>query len=188
MNLLFLTEYIKSIRTVGAVAPSSRFLARKMVAGVDFTRAKVIVEYGPGTGIFTAEIVKRMELGTKLLVIETNPAFCKVLEAKYKGIKGVEIINASAEHVDALRKERALPAPDYIISGLPFTALPPEVSKSILGATAKLLGKKGEFITFQYTLLKRGLFEKHFSSIKVSRELRNVPPAYVLHCRQSESE
>lgn len=185
MNLLFLTEYVKSIRTVGAVAPSSRFLARKMVASVDFERAKVIIEYGPGTGIFTAEIVKRMQPGAKLLVIETNAAFCEILQAKYGSTKGVEVINASAEHVDALRKERRLPAPDYIISGLPFTALPPKTSQAILSATTKLLDKRGEFITFQYTLLKRGLLEKHFSDIEVSRELRNVPPAYILRCRQS---
>jgi phospholipid N-methyltransferase len=183
MNLKFLLEYIKDIRRVGAVAPSSRYLARKMVESVDFDTAKVIIEYGPGTGVFTAEIIKRMGPQTKLLVIETNPAFYKQLQAKYKTTENVEIINTSAENVGSLHAERSLSAPDYIISGLPFAALPGDVSQAILKDTVKLLGKKGVFITFQYTLLKKGLLQTYFNDINVSRELRNIPPAYILRCR-----
>jgi len=183
MNFLFLSEYIKDIRRVGAVAPSSRFLARKMVASIDFTKANVIIEYGPGTGSFTEEIVKRMRPGTKLLALETNPSFVHELQQKYAHIEGVEIINASAEHADALRKKRSLPAPDYIISGLPFAALPAHVSQAILAATITLLEGKGTFITFQYTLLKRKLLESYFNDIEITRELRNIPPAYILRCK-----
>lgn len=183
MNLRFLIQYLRDIRGVGAVAPSSRFLARKMVASVDFERAKVIIEYGPGTGVFTAEIVKRMQPGTRLLAVETNPSFYKKLHAKYKDTPGIDIINASAEHVGKFHKERSLPAPDYVISGLPFAAFPADVSQAILEATAKLIGKRGEFITFQYTLLKKGLLERYFGDIHVSRELRNIPPAYILRCK-----
>lgn len=184
MNLHFLNQYVKDIRRVGAIAPSSRFLARKMVASVDFDRAKVIVEYGPGTGVFTEEIVKRMRPGTKLIALETNAAFYKQLHAAYKDTPNVEIINASAEHITKLHAERTLPAPDYVISGLPFAALPSPVSKAILAATTALIGDKGEFITFQYTLLKKELLQSYFSDIQVTRELRNVPPAYVLRCRK----
>jgi len=184
MSLLFLSEYIKDIRSVGAIAPSSRFLARKMVESVDFGKARVIIEYGPGMGAFTAEIVKRMVPGTKLLVVETNPTFYNKLHARYKGMKDIEIINASAEYIGLLHAERELPIPDYVISGLPFAALPARVSAAILEATVKLLGKEGEFITFQYTLLKKGLLSSFFRDIQVARELRNVPPAYILRCRQ----
>lgn len=183
MNFRFLAEYIKDIRSVGAIAPSSRFLARKMVESIDFERAKVIVEYGPGTGVFTAEIVKRMKLGTRLLVIETNQTFHQKLYQKYKSTSGVKIINASAEHVDLLKKEYSLDAPDYVISGLPFAALPVRVSASILQSTSKLLGDKGEFIAFQYTLLKKGFFESYFDDVKISREFRNIPPAYIIRCQ-----
>lgn len=183
MKLLFLREYIKDIRNVGAVAPSSRFLARKMVQSINFDRAKVIIEYGPGTGVFTAELVKRMKPGTKLLVIETNSEFYDTLHEKYKQVAGVEIINASAAHVGSLHAARTLPQPDYIISGLPFAALSADVSAAILEATTKLLGEKGEFVTFQYTLFKKKLLNKYFSDIQTTRELRNVPPAYILRCR-----
>lgn len=184
MNLRFLEQYLKDIRTVGAVAPSSRYLARHMIASIDFERARVIVEYGAGTGVFTAEIAKRMHPDAKLIAIETNTAFYEQLQAAYKDTLNVEVINASAEHIGSLHGERNLPAPDYVISGLPFAALPATVSHNILTTTTALLNQEGEFITFQYTLLKKKLLSSYFSDIQVSRELRNLPPAYVLRCKK----
>ena len=96
----------------------------------------------------------------------------------------VEVIQDSAEHISSIHTKRALPAPDYIISGLPFAALPANTSKAILKSTAKLLGAKGVFVTFQYTLLKRALFEAYFDDIYVTHELRNIPPAYILRCHR----
>lgn len=183
MRSLFIKEYIKNVRSVGAVAPSSRFLAQKMLESVDFSQAKVIVEFGPGTGSFTHQLVKCMKPGTKLIVIETNKEFYRMLRDEYAGVRGVEIINSSAEQITSILSERKLPTPDYVISGLPFAALPTNVSEDILSATAKLLGNNGTFITFQYTLLKRSFLNNYFSDIHTSREYRNLPPAYVLRCR-----
>lgn len=168
---------------VGAVAPSSRYLARKMLAGVDFTQAKVIVEYGPGTGVFTREIISRLPATARLLVIETNVAFYEVVASTYADDDRVIVVNDSAENVASLLKQYKLPAPDYVISGLPFAALPATVSHTILQQTAELLGANGTFITFQYTLLKQSLLRKYFAHIRVTRELRNIPPAYILACR-----
>jgi phospholipid N-methyltransferase len=58
----FLSEYLKSPRTVGAVAPSSNKLAEKMVCDLDYENAKCIVEYGPGTGVFTDKLVNNIFL------------------------------------------------------------------------------------------------------------------------------
>ena len=54
---LFLRQFVQSPRTVGAVLPSSPALARAMLAPIDFASARTIVEFGPGTGAFTREIV-----------------------------------------------------------------------------------------------------------------------------------
>ena len=54
----FLAEYLKHPFTIGAVAPSSKYLAKKMLRNVTFNQARVIIEYGPGTGVFTEEIIK----------------------------------------------------------------------------------------------------------------------------------
>lgn len=50
---MFLLEYIKNPRYIGAVAPSGKQLASKMISEIDFEKAKCIIEYGPGTGAFT---------------------------------------------------------------------------------------------------------------------------------------
>lgn len=68
----FLIEYIRNPRTIGAVAPSGNSLSAKMVRPIDFDSAKVIVEYGSGTGSFTRELVIRRKSDTILILIEQN--------------------------------------------------------------------------------------------------------------------
>lgn len=183
MKSVFFREYVKNIRTVGAVLPSSRFLARKVVADINFATAKTIVQFGPGTGSFTREIVARRKKGTTILLIEKNETFCRQLEDEFGRTKDVIIINDSAENLGALLKRHKLPAQvDYIVSGLPFASLPSAVTENVLVA-AKRHTKQGYFITFQYTLLKKPLFTKYFSQITISREVKNIPPAYVLYAR-----
>ena len=50
---MFLLEYIKNPRKVGAIMPSSKYLAHEMISSIDFENIDCIVEYGPGTGVFT---------------------------------------------------------------------------------------------------------------------------------------
>lgn len=186
MRSLFFRQYLKNLRTVGAVAPSSRYLARKMTEAINFDTAKVIVEYGPGTGAITSELVRQLRPGTRLLVIEANQAFYEHLRDTYDGRRSIEIIHDSAANTTQLLNIRGLKAPDCIISGLPFAALPLDVSRTILETTVQLLSTTGVFVTFQYTLLKRELFETYFDTLKITREVRNIPPAYVFRCQNTE--
>lgn len=183
MRTLFFSQYLKHLRSVGSVTPSSRWLARKMTAGVDLANAKVIVEYGPGTGALTTEIIKQMPEDAKLLLIEANEAFYRHLRKLYAGHPCVKVIHASAESIEAILEKYQLPAPECIFSGLPFAALPTEVSRAILDATVRVLGTQGSFVTFQYTLVKKKFFDEFFSEIAITREPRNIPPAFVLNCR-----
>ncbi|RYF29087.1 MAG: SAM-dependent methyltransferase [Chloroflexi bacterium] len=181
MNTQFFTQYIKNLRTVGAVAPSSPHLARKMVLPINFTDARVIVQFGPGTGSFTSEILQRRNDKTIVVLIEYNESFYETLVSKYRDEQGVYIYNGTAEDVDGILKQYGLPQKvDYIVSGLPFASLPDKQSRAILDRAKNILGTDGTFITFQYTLLKKGLLDEYFNQIVISREWRNVPPAYVL--------
>jgi len=96
----FLLEYIKSPRNVGAISPSSEKLAEKMIESIDFENTKCIVEYGPGTGVFTDKLVKIKNKNILLMLIENNKEFCKQLEDKYNKNDNVVIINDSAENID----------------------------------------------------------------------------------------
>ena len=181
-KISFLLQYIFKPRTVGAVLPSSRFLARKMVAGINFDDAKCIVEYGPGTGVFTELILEKRNPDTVVILFEMNEDFCRHLRLRFKSIENLYVINSSAAQVgDALQK-LGIRYADYVVSGLPFASLPHDMSRSILAQTKKHLSPAGRFITFQYTLLRMDLIGHFFANIEIAREVRNVPPAYVLRC------
>src|SRR5437763_5279470 len=180
----FFKENLRSPRITGAVAPSSPSLVRAMLDEALIERAQVIVEFGPGTGVFTDEIIRRMNETARLLVLEVNPVFVRNLRARIND-KRVEIINGSAAEVGAHLAERGLPKPDAIVSGLPFGSLPPPISHAILEATRETLSPSGVFVTYQYTPFRKKLLRSYFPAARVSRlVLRNVPPALVFVCRK----
>ncbi|WP_297438051.1 class I SAM-dependent methyltransferase [uncultured Clostridium sp.] len=181
---MFLLEYIKNPRKVGAVAPSSRYLASKMLGEIDFENARCIVEYGPGTGAFTEQLLARASENTKIILIEVNEDFYRRLNKLYGHKKNVAVLNESAENIDEILVRYNITNVDYIISGLPFASLPREVSDKILTKTAEILDKSGQFITFQYSLAKKRLFDEFFGSINTDKTYRNIPPAYVLRCKK----
>jgi phospholipid N-methyltransferase len=179
----FFLQYLLFPRKTGAVLPSSDYLAEKMVESVDFETARCIVEYGAGTGVFTDKILKYRKRDTVILVFESNQAFYEMLKDKYKRESNLVILNDTAENIDHHLIACGIPTIDYVISGLPFASLPKPVSNAILNKTSKWLKAEGAFITFQYSLLKKALFDQYFNHMDVTREYRNVPPAYVLCCR-----
>jgi phospholipid N-methyltransferase len=178
----FIWQYLTRPRTVGAVLPSSKYLAQKMMQPIDFTRARCIVEYGPGTGVFTERLINMRQAGTVILVIERNETFCDILREKFAGETDVHIISDSAEQIREHLHTYGFDYADYIVSGLPFASLPSHVTANILTQTKKYLRPNGRFITFQYTLIRKELIAGYFNDITLNREFRNVPPAYVLAC------
>jgi phospholipid N-methyltransferase len=182
-SIKFFLQYLFYPRKVGAVLPSSDYLAEKMIETIEFQSAKYIVEYGAGTGVFTDKIIKYRKLDTVVMLFESNKVFCETLREKYKSENNLIIINDTAENIDKYVQIHGFPYIDYVISGLPFASLPKNVSNVILNKTRKLLKNGGKFNTFQYTLLKKALFNQYFEQIDIKREYRNVPPAFVLSCQ-----
>jgi len=83
----FITEFIKHPTTVGAILPSSHKLAKEIVSQIPKdlkAEARTICEIGPGDGVFTDEIIKRMNKDDKLVLVEYDTAFCSKLEKRYK--------------------------------------------------------------------------------------------------------
>ncbi|BCZ46203.1 SAM-dependent methyltransferase [Clostridium gelidum] len=181
-EISFILQYIKKPRTVGAILPSSRYLANKMMENIDFKQAKCIIEYGPGTGVFTEKLLQNRDKSTIIMLFEYNQKFCSLLKDKFKHEENLFIINDSSENVDKYLIKHQIESVDYVVSGLPFASLPQQVSDEILKKTKSILKKDGKFITFQYTLLKVGFIKKYFRYIDLKREFRNMPPAYVLNC------
>ena len=91
-NIDFIYQFIDKPKSVGALIPSSKFLTKNILSYTDLTKKNlVIVEYGPGSGTFTREIVKGMKEGDTLIVIEQNKIFAKRLREQLAGAKNVFI-------------------------------------------------------------------------------------------------
>jgi len=179
----FIKQYLKNPKTVGAVAPSSEKLAYKMIEDINFLNASCIIEYGPGTGVFTEKILNKKKDSTIFIAIEYNKDFYEILKDKFKEENNFILVNDSAENLKEYIHKYNIDKIDYVISGIPFTSLPDSMGHKILSATKEILGTKGEFITFQYTLLKMKLFKDYFRNIKRKRVFLNLPPAHVLKCK-----
>lgn len=185
-HLLLFGRFLRHPRTVGAIAPSSRVLARRMLKGLDFAGPVRIVELGSGTGAFTAEIVRQLGPAGRFLTLDLEPAFVSQIRARWPG---VECVCASAESLEELVRDRDLAPVDHIVSGLPFASLPVEMSAHILTGISRTLRPGGTFTTFQYVhaylLPAARLFRQQTCDTLgeiASRGLvfRNVPPAFVL--------
>ena len=142
-----LGRFVRSPRTVGAVMPSSRALARAMVAHLDLSGDASVVELGPGTGVFTRELAQRLGPQARALAVEIEPSFVAALQNRFPR---VEVVCASAEQLTDLLEVRGMLPVDHIISGLPFASLPSSVTTGILTAVVGSLRPGGTFTTFQY--------------------------------------
>ena len=80
--LTFITEFLKHPSSVGAVAPSSRYLTRTILAAADGKNCHVIVEFGPGTGAFTKYLCQQLRPNQRYIGIELNTTFARLLRAK----------------------------------------------------------------------------------------------------------
>ncbi len=176
-KILFAKSFLKNWREVGSITPSSRFLAKKMVAGIDFAKANVIVELGPGSGIFTREILRKMKPEAKLILLETNHDFCENLAT----IDDERLVVACDS---AMNMQKYLDGgfADYIVSGIPLANLSRENKDELLRISHNTLRSGGGFSQFQYTLESRKDLKKVFGKVKVRFVPLNVPPAFVYYC------
>lgn len=184
----FFRSFLRNPTSVGAVLPSSRYLARSLVGRLDTLAAgEVVVEYGPGTGPMTTAIRDALPAGVSYLGIELDPHFHDLLTRRFPTM---EFHRGSAADIIAILRDRGLPLPSRILSGLPFASLPADVQTGVVdGVVESLRETGGEFRTFQYVHaygLKaarrfRALMGERFGAFeRVGPVVRNVPPAFVL--------
>jgi phospholipid N-methyltransferase len=181
-RLRFLGQWVRNPREVGSVTPSSRFLTREVVEPVMAGGARLIVELGPGTGVFTRALLEALPADGRILAVDTNAAFIEHL-AKQLPDRRLTAVHASAEEVDRLVADAGWPAADAIISGIPYSLLPRPVTLGIVQAAHRALREDGLFIGYQYSRMLRPYLLQVFGNVHYRSVLLNLPPAFVYASR-----
>lgn len=177
----FTKEFIQNKKMIGSIMPSWRFLVNKIIKKIDFSKDKVIVEFGPGTGVFTYKLIEKLKTDSKLLIFELNEVFHNKLKEKIKDER-VILINDSAENINFHLKENNLNHVDVIISSLPLTNLPARIRLNIVNNSKKMLTEKGRYIQYQYSSTAKELLEKKFTKVEINYTIINMPPAIIYTC------
>jgi phospholipid N-methyltransferase len=183
MNALFFKRFLQRPFQIASIVPSSRALVERVAAKIDFDRARVIVEYGPGEGVHSREIARRMRSDSRLLLFELDPVFCRDLERQFADDRRVIVLNRNAADLPLEIHGRGITHCDYILSGIPFSILEKDKKRALLKATYDALAPGGSFIIYQVTneLKQHATIFDHAES---EYFLQNIPPMFITEFRK----
>jgi len=173
-HLVFLQEFLKHPLQIGSIIPSSRFLERRVVEAAGVASANVIVELGPGVGGVTRAMLKAMPRHAKLLSVEINPHFNRLVNK----IEDERLIAhlGSASELKKIISQYGLEPPDAIVSGIPFSTMSRSTGSQILEAVSSLLPPNGRFVAYQVNNHVATLCKPFLGSGQTSTEFLNIPP------------
>ena len=183
------SQFLKNPIQTGSLIPSSESFAKKIVKQIDFTKNKIIVEFGPGTGPVTEQILNSLNNRNTYFAIELNSELVFDLNQKFPG---KNFYNDNATTIDKyLRVHEEIKA-DVIISSIPLSLLNETEQREILECVVNNLSPKGEFVMFMYVtskIIKSGqrvedLLNEYFPTKSRTKLIwDNFPPAYIYHCK-----
>ncbi|MEO8454793.1 MAG: methyltransferase domain-containing protein [Sphingomicrobium sp.] len=172
----FLRGFLKNPVMVGSIIPSSKVLIERMLEPVDWANTKLFVEYGPGVGTFTRPLLEQLAPDATLVTVDTNAEFTHYLKDSIDDPRLVAVTGSAAD-IEQILQERGLGSADYVLSGLPFSTLPPGIGESIAQATAKVIRPGGAFLVYQFSPKVLNFIKPYFDRIERGFEWINVPPA-----------
>jgi len=180
--LLFARNFFRHPRMLGSIVPSSRFLIKQLLQPINWARADVIVEYGPGVGGITAEVLRQMRPDATLIAIEMNPDFVKYLRSSFTD-KRLRVVEGSAVSVDEILRRFGYTRANYIISGIPFSTIPAPLRERILRKTCDVLESGGAFLVYQFSTRVLQDLKRIFGYVGRRFEPLNVLPAHLFICQ-----
>ena len=179
-RFFFLKQYFRRPTGIGAVAPSSRRLARLMVASLAPQPNEIVVELGPGTGVFTRELLARGVAPANLILVEFNPQFAAFLRAEFPNL---QVVEGDAGELPNILAGLGVTAAARIISGIPLRSMKPQARKIIAGAISASLRPHGRLVQFSYfnalPISRIVAAEVGLIGHRTGMALGNIPPAFV---------
>ena len=178
MSVLFFKRFLQRPFQVASIIPSSKALVERVSSKMDFTQPRVIAEYGPGEGVHSREIARRMSDDSTLLLFELDPDLSRDLERQFARDPRVHVINGDAALLPQELKRLEIGQCDYVVSGIPFSILEIEKKRALLRKTHEAIRPGGSFIIYQVTNELR----QHatlFDQAESEYFLQNIPPMFI---------
>ena len=178
MSTLFFKRFLKRPFQIASIVPSSKALVERVASKMDFSKPHVIAEYGPGEGVHSREIARRMTEDSHLLLFELDAALARALERQFAADRRVHVIHGDAASLPFELKRYGFTSCDYILSGIPFSILKIEKKRALLRKTYDALKQGGKFIIYQVTNELR----QHatvFQRAESEYFLQNIPPMFI---------
>ncbi len=173
----FIRSWIERPLTIGAVTPSSKILARTMARYVDPNSIGPVVELGPGTGPVTEALVEAGVDPARLVLVEFNPTFCRILRSRYPD---ATLVQGDAYSLRRLLETLLLQPAAAVVSGLPLVTKPIRMRLRLIRDAFELMAPGAPFVQFTYSVA--GPVPKRLASFSVEASERiwmNIPPARV---------
>ncbi|HWM83396.1 MAG TPA: methyltransferase [Pseudolabrys sp.] len=173
----FIRSWIEKPLATGAVMPSGRLLARAMARYVDPTAPGPVIELGPGTGPVTEALVRRGIDPSRLILVEFNPTFCRLLRSRYPE---ATVVQGDAYRLRGLLETLVKEPASALVSSLPLMTKTLRTRVRLIGDAVHLMAPGAPFVQFTYAMVTP--IPKATSSITVHASelvLANLPPARV---------
>jgi phosphatidylethanolamine/phosphatidyl-N-methylethanolamine N-methyltransferase len=180
----FIRSWIERPLSTGAVTPSGKILARTMARYVDPRSNGPVVELGPGTGPVTDALVEAGVDPSRLVLVESNPVFCRILRARYPQ---ATLVQGDAYSMHRLLDILLLQPAAAVVSGLPLITKPIAMRLRLIRDAFDLMVPGAPFVQFTYSVAPP--LPKRFGGFSVESSERiwmNIPPARVWVYRRSD--
>ena len=203
----FFRQFRETFETTGAIAPSSRFLARAMLGPIR-KRGDApcrILEVGPGTGAVTKSLVKELRQGDVLDLVELNERFVELLNERFQADASFKAVSEFATvHRCAIQDFELSEPYDFIVSGLPLNNFPPALVREILETLMTYVAPGGTISYFEYMYVRDlkkqlltgdsrkrirdldAILREYQKLYRIRRDwiFPNIPPAWVQHLQR----
>lgn len=185
----FIKQALTKPKTVGAVIPSSKYLANKFIQASSIGTAKTIVELGCGTGVMTDKIIEHKVDEAQFIAIELNTELASSLKSKFPDLN---LFNECATSLKSILQKEGADFADTIISSLPWASFSLDLQYRLMDAVVDSMNSESEFLTFTYAGANKlpsgkrflNMLNQKFSSVHRTDIIwANFPPAFIYHCK-----
>lgn len=178
----FIRAWLDNPLVTGAVSPSGRVLSRTMARAINPDIRGPVIELGPGTGPVTEALIRRGIAQDRLILVEFDPDFCKLLARRYPKARVVEgDAYALTRSVASVLEIKAA----AVVSSLPLLTKPERQRLSLLSEAFDIMQPDGVFVQFTYGIgspvprLDENFQPTGFRSSVSAPVWLNLPPARV---------